>query len=153
MLDTMLQLIQTPAEDGMPVVPREAVLDYLPDVNKQIVLDYFAKLKQEQLQQRQAEMMNNEALQQMQMMQDGLGQVGSELGSLKQRAQQEDDAKARDEVMAQGYQQGLNESQAMNQMLNTSGQIPEELMQEMAGMSDVELAQLLQEHPELANMI
>lgn len=153
MLDTMLQLIRTPAEDGMPVVPREAVLDYLPDVNKQIVLDYFAKLKQEQLQQQQSEMMNNEALQQMQMMQDGLGQVGSELGSLKQRAQQEDDAKARDEVMAQGYQQGLNESQAMNQMLNTSGQIPEELMQEMAGMSDVELAQLLQEHPELANMI
>ena len=41
----------------------------------------------------------------------------------------------------------------VNGLIYTSGQIPEELMQEMAGMSDVELAQLLQEHPELANMI
>jgi hypothetical protein len=153
MFDTMLKLLATPAEDGMPVVTRECVLEYLPEVNKDIILAEFNKLKQEQMMQQQQEMLNNQNIQQLQMLQQQVGEVGAQTGALSDRAAKEDEAKARDEIMSQGYQQGMNEALATNQQIDKSGAIPKELMQQMADMDDNELSALLQQNPELATMI
>lgn len=153
MLDQMIRLMQTPAEDGMPCVPREAVLDYLPDVNKRLIMQYFQKLKEEQMQQEQQQAVNNEAMQQIQMLGQQLQQIGGVVGQLQQRQQQNDETMKQDEMRYQGYQQGMAEAQALQTQMEKSGQLPPELLSEMASMDDETLGMLLQEHPELAEML
>ena len=153
MLDQMIRLMQTPAEDGMPCVPREAVLDYLPDVNKRLVMQYFQSLKEEQMQREQQQMMNNEAMQQMQMLGDSVGQISQTVDGLRQRADQEDEATKRDEIMSQGYQQGMSEAQAMQTQLGKVGQLPPELLQEIAEMDDETFGKLLEQYPELVDIL
>lgn len=146
MLETMLNLIKLPAEDGMPLVPREAVLDYLPNVNKQIILDYFNKLKQERIAMQQQQMMNNQMAQQLQ----GLGQ---NVQQLNKRAQDEDRKQMQDNFMTQGYQQGINEGMLMERRNSKQGEIPPALLQQMASMSDEELAAFIEQNPDLATML
>lgn len=153
MLDVMIQLANTPAEDGLPMVTREAVLDYLPNVNKKVILQYFDKLKQEQMMQQQQTMMNNEQVQQLQMLQEQTSEVGNAVGSVQQRLQKEDEAKARDELMGEGYQAGMNEAMAVQQMQSKSGGVPDDLLKQMSNMDDNELEQLLAQNPELINSI
>ena len=153
MLDQMIRLMQTPAEDGMPCVPREAVLDYLPDVNKRLIMQYFQGLKEEQQQQQQQQMMNNESVQQVQMLQEQVQQLTQMVQQLQSRADQEDENIKHDEVLAQGYQQGINEAQAMQKQLDKQGAIPPELFEMIAEMDDEELGMLLQQNPELADIL
>lgn len=153
MLDQMIRLMQTPAEDGMPCVPREAVLDYLPDVNKQVVMNYFQKLKEERMQQQQQQGVNNQALEQMQMLQQEMQQLEQAVGEIQSRYQQEDDEKARNDIMSEGYQQGFDEAKLMQAQLDRSGELPPELLQEISEMDDEEIALLLQQNPELEDMI
>lgn len=153
MLDQMIRLLQTPAEDGMPCVPREAVLDYLPDVNKRIVMQYFQKLKEEQMQQQQQQNLNNEAMEQIQALGQQVRQIGGVVGQLRQRQQQNDEQRQQDELRYQGYQQGMAESQALQKQIEKSGQLPPELLAEVANMDDESLGTLLEEHPEIVQML
>lgn len=153
MLDQMIRLMQTPAEDGMPCVPREAVLDYLPDVNKRLIMQYFQKLKEEQMQREQQQGITNEAMQQIQILGQQMQEIGRSVQQMQTRWQQEDESRSRDEIMSQGYQQGMNEAKAMQTQLNKSGQLPPELLEEIAEMDDEALAMLMERHPEIVDMI
>ena len=153
MFDNMVRLMQTPAEDGLPCVPREAVLDYLPDINKQAVLSYFDKLKQEQIAKEQQGAVNNEAMMQIQQLMQAVQELSNGLGQVQQRIQRDDDEAAREEIRAQGYQQGMNEAKALQTQIDKSGQLPPELLQEIAMLDDEALAMVLQQNPELANML
>lgn len=153
MLDQMIRLMQTPAEDGMPCVPREAVLDYLPDCNKKAILQYFQKLKEENAQKEQQQMLNNDAMAQMQQMMQQIQELAGAVNSLQGRAQQEDDERKREEIRSQGYQQGMNEAKALQTQIDKSGQLPPELVQELAQLDDDALAMVLQQNPELIDMI
>lgn len=62
MLDLMIRLAQTNGEDGLPLVDRKAVLEFLPTGDKKAITDRFAELQAQQQQQLQQE-------QQMQMQQ------------------------------------------------------------------------------------
>lgn len=146
MLETMINMIKLPAEDGMPLVPREAVLDYLPNVNKQIILDYFNKLKQERMAMQQQQMMNNQMAQQL----EGLGQ---QVQGLNKRAQDEDQKQMQDNFLSQGYQQGINEGMLMERRNSKQGEIPPALLQQMASMSDEELAAFIEMNPDIATML
>lgn len=152
MLDQMIRLMQTPAEDGMPCVPREAVLDYIPDVNKRIVMQYFQKLKEEQMAQRQQEMANNQMAQQLQMMGQQLQMLMQNVEMLQNRANSEDEQRQQDEIRYQGYQQGVSEAKTLNNQIEKAGNIPPELLEEMATMDDESFGALLQEYPDLMNM-
>jgi hypothetical protein len=145
--------MQTPAEDGMPAVPREAVLYYLPDVNKRLIMQYFQKLKQEQIEMQQQEGVNNQAMEQIQMLGQQLSEIGQVVSQIQNKLQQEEEAEARDEIMSQGYQQGVNEMKAMQLQAEKSGTLPPELIQQMATMDDEELGELLAQYPEIADMI
>lgn len=153
MLDQLIRLMQTPAEDGMPCVPREAVLDYLPDTNKQQVLAYFQKLREEAMQKEQAQQMSNEQVQQIQMMGQQIQELSSVVNSLQNRANQEDEARQRDEMISQGYQQGMNEANAMQTQMNKSEKLPPELLEQVAELDEKGFALLMQEHPEIADML
>ena len=152
MLDQMIRLMQTPAEDGMPCVPREAVLDYIPDVNKRIVMQYFQKLKEEQMAQRQQEMANNQMVQQLQMLGQQVQMLMQNVEMLQNRANSEDEQKKQEEIRYQGYQQGVSEAKTLNAQIEKAGDIPPELLEEMATMDDESFSALLQEYPELTNM-
>ena len=146
MLDLMIRLAQTMAEDGMPMVTRECVLDYLPNVNKQIIMDYFAKLKEEQMQREQAQMLNNEAVAQLQ-------QLTEIVSGLQQRAEKEDQDVYEQNIMEQGYTQGMAYAQMIKQQQDEIGDLPPELLQELAQMSDEELQQIIAENPELLDKL
>lgn len=66
MLDLMIRLAQTNGEDGLPLVDRKAVLEFLPTGDKKAITDRFAEL---QAQQRQAQQEQLQQEQQMQMQQ------------------------------------------------------------------------------------
>ena len=146
MLDLMIRLAQTMAEDGMPMVTRECVLDYLPNVNKQIIMDYFAKLKEEQMQREQAQTLNNEAVAQLQ-------QLTEIVSGLQQRAEKEDQDAYEQNIMEQGYTQGMAYAQMIKQQQDETGDLPPELLQELAQMSDEELQQIIAENPELLDKL
>jgi hypothetical protein len=149
----MIRLAQTPAEDGMPMVSREAVLDFLPKVNKERILQHFQKQQQIQMQMQQQQMMSQDTTKQIQDIMGGMNQqmqgLNNDLGAVQQRFAQQDQEKADNDLKAQGYDQGIKEGMAMQ----TSGGIPDELMQELASMDDAELAQFLQENPDIAAQI
>ena len=153
MLDQMIRLMQTPAEDGMPCVPREAVLDYLPDVNKRLILQYFQKQKEEQMALQQQQNANNEVVQQVQLLSQQMQELTQAIQSLQSRADSEDEQRKQDEIRFQGYQQGMAESKALNSQIDKAGNIPPELLEQIAGMSNEELAELLQSYPEIADII
>ena len=63
MLDLMIRLAQTNAEDGMPIVDRRAILEFLPSGDRKAIIDRFENLKA------QSEQAQQEQLQQQQMLQ------------------------------------------------------------------------------------
>ena len=146
MLDLMIRLAQTTAEDGMPMVTRECVLDYLPNVNKNIIMQYFSKLKEEQMEKEQAQMLNNQAMAQLQ-------EVTQIVQQLQSKAQEEEQKQYEQGIKEQGYVEGIAYSQVMQQQMEQEGDLPPELLQELADMSDSELQQIISQYPELLDKI
>lgn len=146
MLDLMIRLAQTPAEDGMPMVTRECVLDYLPNVNKNIIMQYFSKLKEEQMQREQAQMLNNEAMAQLQ-------EVTAVVQELQTRSQQKEQEEYEQQIKEQGYTEGIAYAQAIMQQQEQEGDLPPELLQELAAMSDEELQEIISRYPELLDKL
>ena len=146
MLDLMIRLAQTPAEDGMPMVTRECVLDYLPNVNKNIIMQYFSKLKEEQMQREQAQMLNNEAMAQLQ-------EVTAVVQELQAKSQKEEQEEYEQQIKEQGYTEGIAYAQAIIQEQEQEGDLPPELLQELAAMSDEELQEIISRYPELLDKL
>ena len=87
MMDLMIRLAQTNAEDGLPVVDRKAILEYLPVGDKKAITDRFselqAKQEQQQLEQQQAE----QQLQQQQLAQQQQGMMTEDRQNVQQLGQ------------------------------------------------------------------
>ena len=87
MMDLMIRLAQTNAEDGLPVVDRKAILEYLPVGDKKAITDRFAELQakqeQQQLEQQQAE----QQLQQQQLAQQQQGMMTEDRQNVQQLGQ------------------------------------------------------------------
>lgn len=74
MLDLMIRLAQTNGEDGLPLVDRKAVLEFLPTGDKKAITDRFAELQAQQ-QQVQQEQLQQEQQMQMQQAQQQKGEL------------------------------------------------------------------------------
>lgn len=153
LLDQMIRLLQTTAEDGLPVVPREAVLDYLPNLNKRVVLEHFDKIKKEQVAMQQQSMANNQIIEQIQMMGQQMQMLMQNVQSIQNRLDQQDEQVKQDEIRFQGYQQGFNESKNLSNQINKTGVIPDELKERISGMNDLEFAELLSNNPDIADYL
>ena len=91
MMDLMIRLAQTSGEDGLPIVDRKAVLEYLPIGDKKAISDRFAELKAQQEQQQQMQLEQQEQMQQQQLAQQQAGmqqQDREQVGQLGQIVQQ-----------------------------------------------------------------
>ena len=91
MMDLMIRLAQTNGEDGLPIVDRKAVLEYLPVGDKKAISDRFAELKAQQEQQQQMQLQQQEQMQQEQLAQQQAGmqqQDREQVGQLGQIVQQ-----------------------------------------------------------------
>lgn len=157
MLDLMIRLAQTMAEDQMPMVTRDAVLDFLPKVNKDRILQHFQKKQQEQMALAQQQQMGQQQVEGIQGILGGLTQqvqgINNDLGGVQQRFSKQDQEEQENELKLQGYEQGVKESYAMDAMAQEQETIPQELLEQMATMSDEELEQFLIDNPELASAI
>ena len=156
MLDLMIRLAQTMSDDGMPMVTRDAVLDFLPRVNKQRILQHFQMKEQKMMQMQQQQMAGQDQMANVQGilgdMAGGMKGLNSELGAVQGRLAKDDETKAQDELKGQGYEMGMKEAMAAQQQAKKDA-IPEELLQQMEAMDDEQLMQFLQENPELAEVI
>ena len=87
MMDLMIRSAQTNAEDGLPVVDRKAILEYLPVGDKKAITERFselqAKQEQQQLEQQQAE----QQLQQQQLAQQQQGMMTEDRQNVQQLGQ------------------------------------------------------------------
>lgn len=66
MMDLMIRLAQTNAEDGLPMVDRKAILEYLPISDKKGISQRFAERQAQQEQQQQMQLQQEQAIQQQQ---------------------------------------------------------------------------------------
>ena len=74
MLDLMIRLAQTNGEDGLPLVDRKAVLEFLPTGDKKAITDRFAEFQAQQ-QQAQQEQLQQEQQMQVQQAQQQKGEL------------------------------------------------------------------------------
>ena len=91
MMDLMIRLAQTNGEDGLPIVDRKAVLEFLPVGDKKAISDRFAELKAQQEQQQQMQLQQQQEMQQQQLAQQQAGmqqQDREQVGQLGQIVQQ-----------------------------------------------------------------
>lgn len=91
MMDLMIRLAQTNAEDGLPIVDRKSVLEYLPVGDKKAISDRFAELKAQQEMQQQEQLMQQQQMQEQQLAQQQQGmqtQDRQQVGQLGQIVQQ-----------------------------------------------------------------
>lgn len=63
MLDLMIRLAQTNGEDGLPLVDRKAVLEFLPTGDKKAITDRFAELQAQQQQAQQEQLQQEQQMQ------------------------------------------------------------------------------------------
>ena len=136
MMDLMIRLAQTNAEDGLPMVDRKAVLEYLPLSDKKAITDRFAQFQERQRQEEQAQLEQQQAMQQQEMQtqdRQDLANLGSMmqqfLQTLDMTSKQVDelilDKENRDKVEYEtkieekGYNRGLSEGRkSMEEELN-----------------------------------
>ena len=99
MMDLMIRLAQTNAEDGMPVVDRKAILEYLPLSDKKAITERFMALQQQQQQQAEQQAQQEQAMQQQQF--------------------EQQQALKNQEMQTQDRQELANLGEMMNQFLDT----------------------------------
>ena len=157
MLDLMIRLAQTSAEDGLPMVDRESVLEFLPVGDKRSVLKRFETIKQEQqemqmMQQQQAE---QQQIEQSQMQQSNEQQIAQEeqiysnlVDMIEQMQQQIDELNMK--VNSSSEDETIEEENVEG---NGSDVISDELLSMIDSLSDEELQILLEKYPELKDIL
>ena len=166
LLDLMIRLAQTNAEDGLPVVDRRALLEFLPVSDKRAIVQRYDQLKQEQEQQQQ-EQLNQQLQQQQQGMQtqdrqelanmgqyvqqllQGLDQTSKQVDSLILEKEQREQKQRDDELEEKGYQRGLKEGARQLQEQPSEEEVAPDVPEEQEGMTpemaDMELERRMNE--------
>lgn len=133
MLDLMIRLAQTNGEDGLPLVDRKAVLEFLPTGDKKAITDRFAELQAQQQQAQQEQLQQEQQMQQAQQQKGELDQSVTEqvMSMLQQVVQASDltskqvdelimDKEQRDkkeyesQIEEKGYKRGLKDGKVQS---------------------------------------
>ena len=149
MMDLMIRLAQTNAEDGMPMVDRKAILEYLPVSDKKGITQRFAQLQQVRQEQEQAQLQQEQAMQQqqLQMQQQGMqtedrqnvenlsSMMQEFLQTLDMTSKQVDelilDKENRDkkeyegQIEEKGYKRGVKDGKMQNKEIEEEGEMSE----------------------------
>jgi len=152
MLDLMIRLGQTQAEDGLPMVDREAIMEFIPINNKQQILERMNKRAEGRLQE-EAQAMEQQ-LDQMTEMIQSLSQQVEKLNDEHEKIKESNKEK---ELVQNGYEKGKSDQGLTDDdiygIIESEKKIPDEILQEIELLSDEEIQQLLQVYPDLADVI
>lgn len=154
MFDLMIRMAQTQAEDGLPMVDRQAVLQYMPGMDSKNILKRFEEY-------RQAQQQTNELSQGLQETQQIIQELVAEVKGLNQdvaRLQSEvdgdKDLAQTEQMKTDSYNEGYTEAESMSvQQQPQQGEIPDNILKQIAELDDAELMELMQVYPELQDMI
>jgi hypothetical protein len=176
MLDLMIRLAQTQMPDGQNLVDREAVVNYLPEEAKSGILRRVGEksLQIEQQMQQLTQMVEEakandeqtigsveELVGAVEQLKAQILQLGDKHDKLeKDKAEQEKLTKAHDD----GYNKGYTDAEQIASPMDgqeplqsddagLGEQLPDDILQGLEGMSDDELALLMQQNPEFSELI
>lgn len=177
-LQNIISLAQTQAEDGLPMVDREAVMQYVEIAGKQDIVKRMAEkatnvpqeevmAMQQQYQQESEEMkaiieeLSNVVEETSTDVQEMQKEHESIMGDVAQMESDKEMLNAREKAFEDGKKAGVDNPQATvgdvdeerftNEVQNDI--IPSEVLDELAGMDDTALQELLDAHPELEEML
>ena len=91
-------------------------------------------------------MLNNEAMAQLQ-------EVTAIVQELQAKSEKEEQEEYEQQIKEQGYTEGMAYAQAIIQQQEQEGDLPPELLQELAAMSDEELQEIISRYPELLDKL
>lgn len=159
MLDMMIRLMQTVAEDGLPCVDREALMEYVPISDKVEMLDRFKSAK-EMAQEQQAQQVE-EVAQQLQSQIDELGKavesMASEMSSMNKETENGKRVQHEKELFSKGIQKGRETKDLTDEdyygIMQDSKKVPDELLNEIENLSDEEMQELVQLVPNLEQIL
>ena len=132
MLDLMIRLAQTNGEDGLPLVDRKAVLEFLPTGDKKAITDRFEALKAQQQQTQEQQLMQEQQMAQQQkgeldqsvteQVMNMLQQViqasdmtSKQVDELIMDKEQRDKKEYESKIEEKGYKRGLKDGKVQNQ--------------------------------------
>lgn len=183
MLDLMIRLAQTPMPDGQPLVDREAVVTYLPEEVKSALLRRMAKSQDnlqelyqiiEQLGQQlqaitQESQQNDEQIfQVIDEIASAIEHVNQQILQLQEKHDMMEEERAEqeklDQIKKEAYNKGFADAEelyseedrvgeGLDELAGLEDQIPDDILAGLEDMSDEELALLLEQNPELMDMI
>jgi hypothetical protein len=151
-LEQIIRLAQTPAEDGMPIIDRRAVLEYTELDNVDDIIKRFeqAKLDQQMQQKQQEQDMANQQLQQQQVdKQNQQQQMMMQQQMDMQKNEQLHNMNLQNEVI-KGLQSGQTNLQSKSDTGNGS---LNELIQALSKMTPEELSAFIKKRPEVLKVI
>jgi len=148
----MIRLSQTGGEDGMPMVDREAVMEFVPVGNKQQILERFEARREGQLNEEAAVMEE-----QMDQMAEMIESLTSEVEKMKQEHDKLAQEKKESQLVQKGYERGQSDSGLTNDeisgIMDSENKLPDEVLQMMETLTDEEMAKLLEIAPDLDQVI
>lgn len=162
MFDLMIRMAQTPAEDALPMVDRQAVLQYMPGFDSKAILERMEQINQQgqekQINEQEHVSEHKETQAILQQLADQVQALNKELAELQGEAEQTKDEAKLEEIREQayndGYEDSLSESELEAQSVEgNQEQVPEEILAMIGQLSDRELIQLLERYPQLEQMI
>lgn len=173
MLDLIIRLSQTTAEDGMPMLDRKTVLEFVPIAHKKQILEHFAELGQQQEQISQQEQEGEEIKNIVEELTTAVQQISQEIQKLTQEhesiMQDLKEREMQDKAFEKGRKQGKGEleydEKVFLEKLNSldpdeeevqsamSGTLPDDVIDELEGMSDEELQMVLEQYPQLEELL
>lgn len=156
LLDLMIRLAQSPAEDGLPMVDREAVIEYLPIADKQQMLERFKNNTQQQM----AEQMQAQAEQQKQTFDQifqAIEQLAKEVSNLsKEHENVKEQTKQRD-IFTKGMQRGMNQEDLTNDeiydIIQGGKKIPDDVLLDIENLDEAGMQELLAAVPNLQEIL
>ena len=163
MFDLMIRLAQTPAEDGLPMADRRAVMEYMPGFDAKCMLERFEEINK----QRQQDQLNEEEHVGKHTEEEGIleqlikevSAINQELLEVRKKLEEKDEEAELDKLKDDAYNVGYKDA---NEEVTTTEQesasideskLTPEVLEMIEGLDDAELMELLQEAPELEQLI
>ena len=164
MFDLMIRLAQTPAEDGLPMVDRTAVLQYMPGFDAKTILGRMTGIveaqKKDQINEQEHVANHDETQAILKQLTEQIQAMNTELAELGNKVAKEDDEGKLEQIREQSYNEGYEDSLSSIEPEQESGQeqspnqgLPDEVLQMIGELSDEELISLMEQRPDLKEII
>lgn len=114
MLDLMIRLAQTNGEDGLPLVDRKAVLEFLPTGDKKAITDRFAELQAQQQKGELDQSVTEQVMSMLQQVVQASDLTSKQVDELIMDKEQRDKKEYESQIEEKGYKRGLKDGKVQS---------------------------------------